>query len=238
VKHIKIVRQTQPKSDPARRPDTFYLRHDRFFTLLGTVIIFFTFIAKEGFSDKLKDSVSSMEAAESLAILRRDIAFGQTNSKPLPNPQPGRNPTRQESLGDIEVWKLEGQSLAELAGYQAMSLPDSDTLVRQAKELLSRFEVIDSTYRKVNVPVKPPHSETHVEWPIQQLYDDAMKAYDNASDFRDQVSITARTLRRERERNYTIWKWASYFLFTLGWLLTFYGQLSDKKGDGIKPLEA
>jgi hypothetical protein len=175
VKHIKVVRETKPTTDA--RPDTFYIRHDRFFTLLGTVIIFITFIAKEGFSDKLKDSVSSMEAAESLSILRRDIAFGQTDGKPLPNPQPGKTPTRQESLDDIEVRKLEGQSLAEIAGYQAMSVPDSDDLVKQARTLLGRFDEIDREYRKVNVPAKPPYNETYVEGEIDQLYDDAKKDY-------------------------------------------------------------
>jgi hypothetical protein len=52
------------------------------------------------------------------------------------------------------------------------------------------------------------------------------------------VFLKARKLKGERELNYTIWKWASYFLFTLGWCLTFYGQLSEKKADGIKPREA
>jgi hypothetical protein len=227
MKRVKITRPAKPKGEQLPGT-TFYIRHDRFFTLLGSVIIFVTFVAKEGVAEKLKDSVSSMEAAESLSILRRDIAFGQTNGKPLPNPQPGRDPTRQESLDDIEVWKLEGQSLAELAGYQAMSLPDSEDLVKRARGLLGRFDEIERRYRKLNFPSKPPYKETYFEGDIGQLYKDAMNAYSLASDFRDEVFLKARKLKDERGLNYTIWRRASYFLFALGWALTFYGQLSGK----------
>ena len=222
---MKRVKLTKPAK---REPQTFYIRHDRFFTLLGTLILFFTFVAKEGFAEKLKDSVSSMASAEQLAILRRDIAFGQTNGKPLPNPQPGREPTRQESLDNIEVWELEARSLAELAGYQAMSLPDSGDLVKRARKQLIHFEEIDKRCRKVNLPTNASYKETYFEPEISKLYNEAMNAYSLASDFRDEVSLAARKLREERERNYNIWKWASYFLFTLGVALTFYGQLSGK----------
>jgi hypothetical protein len=40
----------------------------------------------------------------------------------------------------------------------------------------------------------------------------------------------SRQIWETRQIRYDIAKWVSYILFTLGWGLTFYGQLSGKPG--------
>ena len=69
-----------------RRTRILHIRRDRFLTLLGSVIIFVTFIAKEGIGESLKDLVSAMDLAESRFVLRQDIASTVRNRLPPTSP--------------------------------------------------------------------------------------------------------------------------------------------------------
>jgi len=42
------------------------------------------------------------------------------------------------------------------------------------------------------------------------------------------ILTQADNLKEKRQTRYNIAKWASYVLYTLGWGLAFYGQLSGK----------
>jgi hypothetical protein len=75
----------------------------------------------------------------------------------------------------------------------------------------------------------PPSLHTEkigVETDIEYLYKARRTRMGTPRTFDQMFFRKARKLKEERELNCTIWRWASYFLFALGWGLTFYGQLS------------
>jgi len=49
-----------------------------------------------------------------------------------------------------------------------------------------------------------------------------------AAVLRDDVLEEAKKLKEKQEAHYRTVKWTSYVLFTLGWFITFYGQLSGE----------
>lgn len=54
------------------RVKRFIHKHDRLLSTLGALIIFFTFLAREGFRDELKELVDSIDAAQSVFLIRSD----------------------------------------------------------------------------------------------------------------------------------------------------------------------
>jgi hypothetical protein len=68
---------TQPESDKSkantRRFGSSRLhRHNRLLTFVGALIVFTTFVVKEGLRERLKDFVDSVGAAESTFMIRGD----------------------------------------------------------------------------------------------------------------------------------------------------------------------
>jgi hypothetical protein len=86
-----IVQPKQPptapeaKTAPVQTPPTknFYLRYDYVFTLLGTLLVFTTFIAKETVGEHYKDSLEAVERAQTLFLIREEFANALSDTKPL-----------------------------------------------------------------------------------------------------------------------------------------------------------
>jgi len=70
-----------PIGASAATPKNFYMRHDPFFTLLGTILIFITFIAKESVGEYFKESLTSIEKAEDMFIMRGKFADSLSNKR-------------------------------------------------------------------------------------------------------------------------------------------------------------
>ena len=62
---------------------------------------------------------------------------------------------------------------------------------------------------------------------MKEFYDRSWKNFGVANKLRLDVMNAAKELKDGRESRYDTAKWASYILFTLGTLVTAYGQLSD-----------
>jgi hypothetical protein len=100
----------------------FYIAHDKFFTLLGTIIIFATFVAKEGIGESYKDLVSNIDAATNLYSIRLDNAFGVNYGKFLPETNPVTGPTRQEEKQYIDYWNDQSEAIVDVSLELAASL--------------------------------------------------------------------------------------------------------------------
>jgi hypothetical protein len=62
------MRKTTPK------PRSFMKRHSRLISFLGALIVFITFIVKEGLADRWKEDASTLNAAEAAYSIRNDLA--------------------------------------------------------------------------------------------------------------------------------------------------------------------
>jgi hypothetical protein len=125
MKPVKITQRQKPKVEQAASErKAFYIRHDRFFTLLGSLIIFVTFVVKEGISDNLKDLVSSIQTAENMFSLRQETAYRLNNDKSLPPPWSQTEPTRDEKKGFIDLWDRQSEAIVRISLDLAAALPN------------------------------------------------------------------------------------------------------------------
>lgn len=69
-------------SNRAEKPKAFYVRHNFFFTLLGSFLILTTFVAKDVLNENLKDLASTISEATDTFVLRRDTALSLNISTP------------------------------------------------------------------------------------------------------------------------------------------------------------
>jgi hypothetical protein len=199
-------------------------RRDRFLTLLGSVIIFVTFIVKEGISESLKDLVSSIDTAENFFVLREDIAF-RSSKRPLPTTSPDTGPTPDQMKEYIEIWDTDSQGLLPICLDLAKSLPDEGKFKARADKISG--ELWQTGNGIVNVKALSK-TQKQLYDATKGFYDRSLKNYAAANMLRVDVLKEANDLKEKREAYYKRAKWASYILFAIGWLLAFYGQLSGK----------
>ena len=107
-----------------RRANRHY-KHDRrsrFLTLLGSLIIFATFVVKEGISENLRDLVSSIDTAENLYIMRDDM-LQRTNTHIESAKEPEKSNFRDITTYIVH-WNSEARAELEVSFDLAKVLPN------------------------------------------------------------------------------------------------------------------
>lgn len=203
-----------------------HLRLNRFLTLLGSLIVFVTFVAKEGISDNLKDLVSSIETAENLFTLRQETTYRLSSAKSLPPPWSEKEPTRDEKQGFIDLWDRQSESIVRISLDLAAALPDEKVFQKQATQITGTLWTIDKGVDNLRVAQQ---TETQIDAALKDLFKKSNETFSDANLLGQDILDEANRLKNKRKKFYEIAKWTSYALFTLGWALTFYGQLSGKE---------
>jgi len=219
---IPAVTPDEPKTD------TFYNRHPRFFTVLGALIIFATFIVKEHISERLRDLVTSIGDAQNLFVLREDTAFTLNNLTPSDVIAPIVEPqSRGEQVSYINAFVRQGGAFTTISLNLSNGLPEhyedaeakANTLYKEMGEILD----VEARLKGQKSP------EAQLDADTNTLYERARHLYVWTLEFKDEVLAHAKFVKQKREHDYEVAKRWSYVLFSLGWLLAFYGQLSDPK---------
>ena len=201
-----------------RRRWALQFRRDRFLTLLGSLIIFVTFIVKEGIGENLKDLVSSIETAQNVFAIREAIVYSADKTSQ------SSAPTLQDVKGRIEA--LRKQAMATLDGGEDLAQAVGRDYVLFMEQQLNETAVEFSKISEGANSLKESGRQTPAA--AKALNDRASKAAEKAQEARTSVVVKARTLRDRKKYYYCEAKWASYILFTFGWILTIYGQLSGR----------
>jgi len=212
---MKTVKVKTPKN-------AIHIRRDRLFTLLGSVIIFATFVAKEGIGENLKDVVSSIDNAINLFLIRQDAA---QNSGPAISAE---IPTRHQRQMAIIAWYGQSEVLDKINLDLAKIVPKEEEFKSRAKAIHDEAWGIlaDSSHSDdISFPAK---TEAQIDALIEKLYGESQMDSIKAAVLRDDVLEEAKKLKEKQEAHYRTVKWTSYVLFTLGWFITFYGQLSGE----------
>ena len=196
-----------------------YLRHDRFFTLLDTFLIFVTFIAKETIGENLKDLATTLETAQNVFVLRHDELFKRNSPG-----NSGKLDIPFQRVKDIESESNEALDLVEISRNLADHVTDKEKFKSRIENIRREALAIktDLIYIDTNGRISPD---------LIKLAKRSAKNSRLAGQVQREVDEQATALREKREKRYGIAKWVSYFLFAFGWGLTFYGQLSEKKPD-------
>jgi hypothetical protein len=220
------------------RLKTILTKHHRTLTLLGALIVFITFVVKDGLRERLKDLVSSIESAQNVFAIRNDTAITSTWLQRL-----------QEQVDWVaEKIKLRGTSYAgdvveqthssleitnEVHESLAVSLGNISSLMEKVpgqRDNEARYEDLNKELTNLREQhdvlaqlfVRQPMD---IVWKIAPLLNDTQKASDETRALAKDVLATASEARKKREKMMNFVTWLSYVLYTLGWGLGFAGRL-------------
>jgi hypothetical protein len=214
-------------------------------TLYGALIVFVTFVVKEGIRDFMRDNVSSLDAVEIAYFthaqnlgtfdLVADLSFkvNAISDAVLPPSRDFVRANRKEiesavfaSQMSVTQTKMLFQFVNDLVG----KLPNSEKdIKREARELDRRLETVSDNEDTLVHILKDPKSDDGTD--NKALHDLAKEEHVaeqlNADiiTFSDRVFRTFRERKRDAQRVVNVSTWVSYALFTLGWGLALIGRL-------------
>jgi hypothetical protein len=229
MKRIKIEKRHRLKDGEKPQADhkAFYVRHDRFFTLLGSFIIFLTFIVKEGIGENLKNLASSIGSAENMFSLRQETANRLSSVKSLPPPWSQTEPTREERKGFIDLWNRQSDAIVRISLDLAALLPDKADFQKRGATINGTVSRTDMAIDSAKGTPEAPKTKAQIDDSVKAIFKQTNDNFSEANLLGQDILDEANNLKEKREGLYKIAKWASYILFTVGWSLTFYGQLSN-----------
>jgi hypothetical protein len=199
--HFKMA---QKKAD--KHPKMSHLRPNRFLTLFGSLIVFVTFVAKEGISDNLKDLVSSIETAENMFTLRQETAYRLSSAKSLPPPWSETEPTRDEKKGFIELWDQQSEAIVRISLDLATTLPNEKAFQKRARQIINTLRELDS---EVDSLRRVQQTEAQNDAELKVLFKKSNETFSDANMFGQDILDEANKLKEKRREFYEIAKWTS-----------------------------
>jgi hypothetical protein len=219
---------------------SFVRKHQQLLTFAGALIVFLTFVLKEGFRDGLRDLIDSIESAESVFMIRSDggdtyFMLGQLQSK-IDLIQEEMMPAASLKNRYFIEAALQNIALAEnLIHTSTLSLDNDSRLLerlphhsRVVEEFHGLFQDLNNLQKldtETAEKVQSEQSEMIVHGESQRLLKEAANVSGRMLTFGHQVLNDARALRGQRERSYVYVTWASYGLYIIGWGLGLISKL-------------
>lgn len=191
-------------------------RRQKALPLIGALIIFATFVTKEGIGDNVKDLASKIDTAKNVFAIRQQVVLARMQSPSPPNPIIDVDQAvtfwDEQSVALMSMSRDLADSFGRLAQFNVRAAP----IEREAKQTADDFKRIVP-----NVPLS-------IQAVLDNLSPIGRRAWLNsiaATDISRDILNEAQQAQRKREHEYEIAKVASYALFALGWGLAFYGKL-------------
>jgi hypothetical protein len=235
---LRFVRRLRHRTTP--RAPSFMKRHSRLISFLGALIVFVTFIVKEGLADRWKGEASALSALESSFATRQEInrihyVLTEMESRL------DRNNNEEAFIRDKI---LDGTSvLSSLTSYEYLletaldRIPHEQLYYANDVKLLE-YEVDGAEEIWKSILKKRKDLEERKERgghpDSYELLDAIRRVSEKIKDI--EIDVTrlysrllneARRLRKENEdRSEWAW-WIAAVLYTLGWSLAVVGRLYD-----------
>jgi hypothetical protein len=230
----------------------FLKRRDRLLTVVGAIIVFVTFIIREGAREHLKEVADLLGAAQTTYTLLDNIAFATTNDMSAEafgfmTTLNGMLPTLQHANWDeieIAIRQLLFKSQSIFPRFLSISdfrlqqlssvtevLKNGDAMKLRISMQWKRVEELQTDFAKM------PHlTSSDIADPKNKKVTAALEqfiaAMPTCEEFlrellplQNDVVSEARKEKEGAERWYTRCTWASYFLYTLGWGLGLIGKV-------------
>jgi hypothetical protein len=240
-----VVRPREPEK-LAKSAHPFIKRHKRAVSILGVVIVFATFVAKEILGDRYKQKLDALEAAEAVFDVRDDtqsiLEKIQNQPAPLPSGPPSKQPVNPTTLdGRMFYW-------GTTTGFEFLGLKKLALVLESTKNLASKLSYHDGEYQKVQESIKElddnrnelerlsidlakTSSQRTLTDTEKQGFLDKLTANHNAGneltdkifEQRDEIKKYAYDERELLAHLYDRAKYASYILYTIGSFLTVLG---------------
>ena len=236
----------------------FLESHNRLFSIVGAGIVLLTFVIKEGLRDRVKDLADSINAAETLFLIRGDntITSAQLSlllqdvmhterileHKPIHDPAfenhfDNMNLTAKRSLvGQSNIIETSLDNISRLMETLPRDSAGTERLESLRAELwrnrLDPFWTFLFSYKLEELAGIPMTDEVYksTSSKLSQLDQKMFNLADKTDAMAQQVLKGAEEARKRTEHAYSVFTWASYALFALGWSLGLLGSLFDVKG--------
>jgi hypothetical protein len=198
----------------------FFGRHGRILTLLGALIVFLTFVVKDGLREHLKDAASSISAANDVFAIREDNMGTRLELEELKKDLDG-NATGQ-SWSDIRIVQAKCRRMYYALGAVAYLVKAADD-----KEDTPTIRSLDQELTKIRFDSLALNMSAST---VGTLGQSASALELRMAKFEDDVVERARLKLQQRQALYDSWTWISYVLYTIGWGLGLVGKLCGVPG--------
>jgi len=205
----------------------FTSRHRRLLPLVGAIVIFATFIIKEGVRDHLKELAETVDSAQSIFLIRKDnirtvhMLRSMQSLQRLSKPPISFIETLEQDLLNDEQDIFEHGDI----NYSVIrKLPDNSKLYEENRRILKATEEINMD--------RGGDSDRQYQERLKNAAAKSFALSDMASNLTTKVISAASERAESAKRWYDRFTWTSYVFYTIGWSLAFLG-----KAVGVEGLE-
>jgi hypothetical protein len=217
-----------------------FQRHRQLVKYLGAVIVFATFVAKDGKRDTLKDLVASLETAENTFVLREENQFVESRISELERSFKEFSEESHKSKPDTEWFeeKLNNalhQVQPDLVAL-AMRINNIERILEVApnpqdeQDLRSLKKHVDETYDEWDHFYKAQDARPQSILGVNELGTITAKLSLNLSLLEGRVLDHARQRRGVEEGHYKLATWASWCFYGLGFVLGLIARIYGVEG--------
>lgn len=253
--HIICVMANNPSHNANRSKSRGFLRrHNRLLSFVGVLIVFITFVVKEGLRERIKDLADSIGTAQNLFLLRNDGTVTARQVESL-QAQLAQLEARQDKeapwvpstmyLTTITSRAYGAKRCADSIATFVSALPKHAAYDKRLKELDDEQQDLKVAVAvAVATDVTPLAAQLGIgavptgdqaerraeaERQINELNTLSWKVFTDGQNLADDVLRDAEGVKKKREDYYAIYTWASFALYSLGWSLGLIGRLYGKE---------
>jgi hypothetical protein len=218
---------------------SFVRRHTRLLELSGLLVVFITFVIKDGIRDQLKDRVSTLVTSEASFLTRQEIS---TVSHKIDELKPiafeGTNDpfrlTEIEAREEIKRFRESVIVYTSRTGFLIDALPNNDALKKRISDISKRVDDFvgeaAAAEAEAEVGQGPPTTNGMVSVKTVLTMAKGRSIQEEIEDFQWEVFNAADKAAEAAEHRYKLATWTSWLFYGLGWFLTFSARLLGVKG--------
>ena len=232
------------KEPPIRK---WFHDHDRLVTVVGAIIIFVTFIAKEWYGENLKDLKQSIDSGQAVFVLQNENRTIQqrlawlwtldsntyTNVLTTPRPDPSKitlqSEESQSQFTFDSIFRMKDQF--DAATRMLKNIPHDKTKDDELKKLRARCEEASKKFKGFTSPgSSTPQSELEQAFRAMLAIErETLSVEDDLDKFSTEFFVESHEVQEKKEREYRLAKYVAIGFYTVGWSLTLLGKLYGPK---------
>lgn len=239
MKKIKILNEAKKN-----RMATFIRHQKKPMAILGTILVFITFVVKDNKKEALASSISAMHYGESVFLQRTDnhtvktrlnaISSSDYSIFALLRSHTSPSVSAENPFCDHELPAGVSDLAAELRTIKDLAIA-ADLEARQLIEIEVSFQ---SIYRRRKDLEKDAKTEVLLcgkfkgsTERLNQLYDRFEQLIIDTQKLQARVLDIFRGNEADRKKRYKMYEYLSYLLYVVGWGLTFVGTAFGEQTD-------
>lgn len=242
--HPAKKRRSGHKEPPIRK---WFHDHDRLVTVVGAIIIFVTFVAKEWYGENLKDLKESIDSGQAVFVLQNENRIIQqrlawlwtldsntytnvlTTQRPDPSKITLQNEESQSQFTFDSINRMKDQF--DAATRLLKNIPHNKTKDDELARLRTRYADASKKFKAF----APPGSSTPQPDLEKAFHDmlaierETLTVEDDLDRFSTEFFVESHEIQEKKEREYDLTKYVAIGLYAFGWSLTLLGKLYGPK---------